>query len=172
MIKYLRKKQWSPYFVGVCIGLLLTFLFANGFMIGVSGSISRAGLLIEKFCCSEHVLKTPYLQKILVDPVIFDWKILFMIGMFFGAMISAKISNNWSKNNTIWERKFGPSKTKRYLVAFIGGTLLIFGARLAGGCTSGHAISGGAQLSLVSWIFMFTVFATAIPFSIFLYRNK
>ena len=113
------------------------------------------------------------MQKVLADHVIFDWKVLFVFGLFFGSLIAAKISGQTGpRKKVIWENAFGPSKWKRHLAAFIGGGLLIFGARLADGCTSGHAISGGAQLSITSWVFMIGVFATAIPVSFILYRKK
>ena len=46
----------------------------------------------------------------------------------------------------------------RYRDAFIGGVLIVFGARLAGGCTSGHIISGMTQLAVSGFIFAATVF--------------
>jgi uncharacterized membrane protein YedE/YeeE len=51
---------------------------------------------------------------------------------------------------------------KRYRDAFIGGFLIVFGARIAGGCTSGHIISGITQLSVSGFIFAAGVFATGI----------
>ena len=172
MIKYLQRKSWSPYFVGACIGILLTALFASGFQIGVSSGISRMSALLENYFFPSHSLKTPYLQKVLADSVVFDWKVLFVLGLFFGALISWKIGKSQLQKNTIWEKRFGPSKSKRYFGAFFGGMFLLFGARLADGCTSGHAISGGAQFSLTSWVFMMTVFATAIPFSLLMYKKR
>ncbi len=165
--------KWSPYLVGFLIGVLLIFLFIGRYQIGVSSGVARAALLVEESVLPAHSMNTPYLQKLLSDHIIFDWKILFIVGLFFGSMISSKISGSKSSNNsTVWENKFGKAKVKRYFVALIGGVFLLFGARLADGCTSGHAISGGAQMSVASWVFMMAVFATAIPVSLLLYRKK
>ncbi len=95
-----------------------------------------------------------------------------VLGVVLGSYLATKLTKAAPpKNNTIWERAYGPSKVKRNLWAFIGGILLMLGARLADGCTSGHAISGGAQLSITSWIFMCFVFATAIPTAFILYKK-
>ncbi len=51
---------------------------------------------------------------------------------------------------------------RRYLTAFLGGFLILFGARLAGGCTSGHIISGITQLAASSFIFAAAVFGAGI----------
>jgi uncharacterized membrane protein YedE/YeeE len=55
----------------------------------------------------------------------------------------------------------GPNTTnrRRLLLAMVGGLISAFGARLARGCTSGQALSGGATLALGSWAFMMCVFA-------------
>ncbi len=168
----MTKARWSPYLVGALIGLLLTTLFVFGYQIGVSSGVARISLLVEQAVAPEHAMTTPYLQKLLSDHLIFDWKILFVIGLFFGSLLASKTSKDKTPpKNTVWEKAFGPSKAKRYLVAFLGGVFLLFGARLADGCTSGHAISGGAQLSVTSWVFMIAVFAAAIPLSKIIYRK-
>ena len=73
---------------------------------------------------------------------------------------------------SMWKQNFGASTSKRYLAAFSGGVLLLFGARLAGGCTSGHMISGISQLALSSFIFGIATFAAAILMAKFLYRKR
>ena len=58
-----------------------------------------------------------------------------------------------------------PSETtprRRYMDAFLGGFLIIFGARVAGGCTSGHIISGMTQLALSGFLFAAAVFGAGI----------
>jgi hypothetical protein len=49
----------------------------------------------------------------------------------------------------------------RWALAFAGGLLSGFGARMARGCTSGLALSGGATLSAGAFVFMLSVFAAA-----------
>ena len=72
----------------------------------------------------------------------------------------------------MWQAQFGSSHAKRYGAAFLGGAMLLFGARLAGGCTSGHMISGISQLALSSFIFGVVTFGAAILMAKFLYRER
>jgi uncharacterized membrane protein YedE/YeeE len=62
----------------------------------------------------------------------------------------------------VWKERFGPSVTRRYTVAFIGGIVAMYGARMAGGCTSGNGISQGLQLAVVGWTFLAAMFATGL----------
>lgn len=173
MIEFLKKDKWSPYLVGALIGLLLTGLVGVGHTIGVSTAVARVGALAENAIVSSHVENTPYFKKLLSDGVFFDWRILFLVGIFCGAAVASKISKKEVKDtNTIWTKAFGTSRRKRNMAAFIGGFFLLLGARFAGGCTSGHAISGGAQLTITSWVFMMAVFAVGIPVSLILYRSS
>ncbi len=106
-----------------------------------------------------------------------NYGFLFVLFMALGAFLSAKTKGpNPSQTDKIapeiWRNRFGDEALKRYVVAFIGGFLVIFGARLAGGCTSGHMMSGMMQTSVSGYLFAFGAFAAAIPVAIFLYRNK
>ncbi len=173
MIRYFRKEKWSPYLVGGLIGCLLTALVAFNHTIGASTAIARVAALIENGLNSAHVKKTPYFSKLLGDGVVFNWSVVFIIGVFLGAFISSKLVLNKSiRGETLWVHAFGKSKIVRHVGAFIGGFLLLFGARVANGCTSGHAISGGAQLSITSFVFMLTLFAVGIPVSHLLYKRR
>ena len=71
-----------------------------------------------------------------------------------------------------FRRYFGFRPALRYTLAFIGGVLTLYGARLAGGCTSGHMISGISQTAVSSLLFAAGAFATAIPLAIWLYRKR
>jgi hypothetical protein len=99
---------------------------------------------------------------------------LFVIFIYFGSLVGTKLSKSKHIEYVpiIWKENYGPSKLKRNIFAFLGGIILIFGARLAGGCTSGHAISGGLQLSVISWVFMMVVFAIGIPFAMIIYKKS
>jgi hypothetical protein len=72
----------------------------------------------------------------------------------------------------IWQANFGTSPWKRYLVAFAGGFIVLYGARLAGGCTSGHMMSGMMQTALSGYIFAAGAFAAGIPVAIYLYSKE
>ena len=56
--------------------------------------------------------------------------------------------------------------------AFASGFFILFGARLAGGCTSGHMMSGMMQTSISGYIFAAAVFLIAIPTSLLIYKNS
>jgi uncharacterized membrane protein YedE/YeeE len=72
----------------------------------------------------------------------------------------------------LWARRFGASRGVRYAAAFIGGAILLFGARLADGCTSGHGISGGLQLALSSWVFLVSMFTAGVAAAFMLFGRE
>lgn len=172
MDSVLRKAQWSPYLVGAGIGLLLTVLLLFSYKIGVSTGIAHIAALFSHLFSPRDSLQTPYFAKLLSSRVVFPWSVLFVFGLIGGAFASARLSKSSPPDNSIWIQRFGASHVKRYTAAFIGGVFLMLGARIANGCTSGHAISGGAQLALTSWVFMGSLFASAIPTAFILYRKK
>ncbi len=89
-----------------------------------------------------------------------NWEILFLVGAFLSGLIISLIRKEFRFTliHSNWKRFKGSSPGKRILWAFIGGFLLITGARMAGGCTSGHILSGGMQLALSSIVFALFVF--------------
>ena len=97
---------------------------------------------------------------------------MLLFGMILGAFIAAytggEISAAWVP--ALWQERFGPDIALRSGVAFLGGAIMAYGARLAGGCTSGHGISGTLQLSVSSWIAIACFFAAAVLTATLLYR--
>jgi hypothetical protein len=71
-----------------------------------------------------------------------------------------------------WRERFGARPALRFAAAFAGGVLLLFGARLAGGCTSGHVISGMSQMALSGMVFAAGAFASGIPLALVMYRRR
>jgi hypothetical protein len=71
----------------------------------------------------------------------------------------------------VWRERFGGSVPKRLVAAFVGGVVIIYGARLADGCTSGHGISGSLQLAVSSWTFFLVLFAAGIATAWVLFRS-
>jgi len=100
---------------------------------------------------------TDYFAKIATPG---NWEMIFLFGAMIAAFIVSLIKKEFQFRliYSNWEKQKGNSKIKRIIWAFIGGFILIFGARMAGGCTSGHIISGGMQLALSSLIFALFVF--------------
>ena len=72
----------------------------------------------------------------------------------------------------VWRERFGGSILGRFVAAFLGGGIIMYGARMAGGCTSGHGISGGLQLAVSSWVFLAVMFATGLVVSALVFRSK
>jgi uncharacterized membrane protein YedE/YeeE len=107
-------------------------------------------------------------------PLKLDGGLLFLLGTFIGSALSVLASRTfyWEKVPATWSQQFGPSASKRLVASFLGGVVIMFGARMAGGCTSGHGISGSLQLALSSWIFFLTLFASGILAALILFRKR
>ena len=175
MENILKRERWSPYLVGTLIGVLSWFLFY--FMskhIGTTLAFVKLAALFETLLAPAHIEKSVYFQKYLVGKPFFGWQAAFVTAAFFGALLASKLSGSKRTEHvpTLWEKNFGPSKIKRYIGAFIGGYILLFGARIAGGCTSGHAISGGLQLALSRWVFIGALFTTGILTAFTIYKKR
>ncbi len=170
MSNILRKPRWSPYAVGIGIGVLswCTFYFM-GKALGTSTSFvgaAGAGLcsVAPEHCAENAYLLKEYGAKGGGFKPIFDWQMALDIALILGAFIAAWFGRTLKAESvpSLWAERFGPSVLKRYAGAFAGGFILIFGARMAGGCTSGHGISGGLQFAVSSWVFFVTMFASGI----------
>lgn len=144
--------RWSPYLSGSLIGVLswLTFIFLKK-PIGCSTAFARSGGIIGKFFGNKKIDEMEYYKQF--EPKV-DWEIVFVIGIVIGSFISALLSGDLEilLVPSLWERTYGASFTLRVLAAALGGIFLGFGARMAGGCTSGHGISGAMQLTLSGWV--------------------
>jgi len=149
---WLSMKQWSPYAVGVGIGILswFTFLLSDK-PIGCSTAFARTSGMIERLFRGSKAVERPYYVKF--APTV-DWEWMLVIGVIVGSFLSAKLSGQfqiqWIPGQ--WSALFGSAFLPRWLVALIGGIIMGFGARWAGGCTSGHGISGTLQLAVSSWL--------------------
>lgn len=170
MLCCLKRPQWSPYLVGAGIGMLswATFYFM-GKALGTSTSFVGAAGAAVCAIAPEHVAENAYYLKEYgakgggFKPI-FDWQMALDVAIVGGAFLAAWLGGmvRAERVPTVWAERFGPSVAKRYLAAFAGGFILIFGARMAGGCTSGHGISGGLQLAVSSWTFFLAMFASGV----------
>lgn len=161
---------WSPYLVGALIGLLsmATFYFSNQ-PIGASTAYARIAGLIGKQFSKSHTESLKYYQETKPKN---HWDVMLLIGIFIGAYIAAytggETTSRWIP--ALWEERFGSNYGLRLGIAFLGGAIMAFGARLAGGCTSGHGISGTLQLSLGSWIALICFFLGGVVSSSLLFK--
>jgi uncharacterized membrane protein YedE/YeeE len=166
------RRSWNPYAVGAALGVLSWAVFAVvDKPLGVSTSLSAAaGACAAPLVGGmDGVLANPYWAK---HPPRWDYGMLFLVGTFAGALVSAALGRSFRAEvvPAVWAERFGPSKATRLVGAFVGGVLVLYGARLAGGCTSGHGISGSLQLAVSSWTFFLTMFAAGILTAAVMFR--
>ena len=180
LVSELKRPRWSPYLVGAGIGVLSWVTFAlMGKALGTSTSMVQAAGAAEALVAPEHVENNAYFAKHIVstatkaNPVV-DWQVALVLMLVVGAFIAHKLGGEKRQPAVpaLWEKRFGPSKLKRYAVAFLGGVILLFGARMAGGCTSGHGISGGLQLAVSSYVFLAAMLATGITTAFVMFHQR
>ena len=152
-------RYWDPYLAGALLGLLLALTFIlTGHGLGSSGGVNRILVAIEDLVIPWHVNTTPYLAAMAGGErnPLDHWIVWQVVGILTGGFVSG-----WLRGRVRAETRHGPQITvrTRWAMAFVGGALMGYGARLARGCTSGQALSGGAVLSAGSWAFMLAVFA-------------
>ena len=160
-----------PYLGGALLGVVLfTAFFLTGNGLGASGGLNRYIVYLEDLIAPEHVDRVAYLLKMAggeKNPLD-DW-IVFVTG---GAILGGFISG-WQHGRLKVETNKGPkiSVRTRWILAFTGGAIMSFGARMARGCTSGQALSGGATLSAGSWAVMLSIFAGGYALAYFLRKT-
>jgi hypothetical protein len=165
--------DWRPYLVGVGIGVLSWAVFVIvAKPIGITTALSQlSGGLAVPLIGAEAVAKNAYWAR---HALSLDYGVLFLVGVFFGALVSALAAGSWRIEFVpeAWRTRFGGCAMRRSMAAFVGGMLVMFGARLADGCTSGNGISQGLQLALVGWIFLAVMFTTGIGTAFVLFRRS
>lgn len=157
-------KAWSPYVAGVAIGLLQipAFLLIET-ALGASSSFVTIGGLIASWI-DPGAAKIDYVARHIAATGKNWWQVALVIGIAIGAFLSMKLSGATRKSiSPIWTRALGSaSPARRYSLAFAAGFLMLFGARIADGCTSGHGLSGTAQLAAGSIVAVAAMFAGGI----------
>lgn len=164
---------------GISLGLLLTLATYLVQPLGVSTQFVVTDALVAHAVAPEATEKNSYLAKYGEKEgwgIGYGWMMVF--GMFAGGLVTSRLLRarqpdaDKGSMPKMWEAVFGGSRNKRFMAAFGGGVLLLFGARLAGGCTSGHMISGISQLALSSFVFGIFTFGAAIAMAHILYRKR
>jgi len=164
------KPYINPYLGGFLLGVVLFlafFLTGNG--LGASGGLNRILVFFEDLIASKHIDQVPYLISLAGGSLnaLDSWIVFMTVGTIVGGFVSG-----WFNGRLKVETNRGPhiSRKTRWIFAFVGGAFMGYGARMARGCTSGQALSGGAVLSVGSWAFMFAVFAGAYALAYFVRR--
>jgi uncharacterized membrane protein YedE/YeeE len=144
--------------LGVAFGLLSATAIALWGPIGVSGTYPRFVGSVLRRTAPEFAAANPYLVKMgtLITP-----ETMLVLGLLVGGLLAARLGRTRAPAVEMVHAVETTSR-RRYVDAFVGGLLIVFGARLAGGCTSGHIISGMTQLAVSSTIFAAAVFASGM----------
>lgn len=169
-------ERWKPYFFGALTGLLLTLsVGVTGQFFGTSTTFPRvSGWIYETLGLDPAHL--PFYQ---VSGGTFgaaglpDWQFLFVIGIGVGAFLASILTKTFKTERLppMWVEQFGHSIPKRIWYSLVGGTLAMIGARMAGGCPSGHGLSGVSQLGVSSIVAMIFFFVAGIVTVRILYRG-
>ena len=165
-----EKPYLHPYLAGAILGVVLFLAFLlTGNGLGSSGATSRLDAALVDQVAPAHVDRTPYLLKMAGGDrnPLDDW----IVPVFFGALLGGFASGARHGRLKLTTTK-GPniSHRSRWAMAFLGGVVFLYGARLARGCTSGQALSGGATLAAGSWLIMLAIFASAYLLAWFVRR--
>jgi uncharacterized membrane protein YedE/YeeE len=173
LVALFRRPSWSPYVVGAGIGMLTWFTFGVAHKaVGISTNFSQVVRLLEEAAVPEHARQVTYFTDYQIPRVI-GWEAALAVGVLLGAAWSAKLARDKSGRTLppLWQQRFGARRWKAYALALLGGILLGYGARLAGGCTSGHALSGALQLAVSSWTFFAAFFSSGLVTAYLLFRK-
>ena len=152
---------WNPYVAGVALGLVaLTSFVVTGRGLGASGAMKRTAAAAVRTASPTFADENPAISSMIVpgQSLLSDWIVFMAVGVVAGGAIGA-VTRRRFRVETVRGPRIGVES--RWVLAVVGGVLSGFAAQLAKGCTSGQAVTGGAQLALGSWIFMFSVFGGA-----------
>jgi uncharacterized membrane protein YedE/YeeE len=152
----------SPYVAGFALGIVLLAAFVTmGRGLGASGAFSSVAAAGVAAVAPAHAQANPALADYLGDGTrgpLADWLVVEILGAMLGGFASARLAGRWGR---VTERGPRIGARPRLALGFGGGAVMGVGAKLARGCTSGQALTGGALLSVGSWIFIATAFAAA-----------
>jgi hypothetical protein len=126
-------KGWSPYLAGALAGLVMILsVWVTGKYFGASTTFVRSVGMIEKVFNEDRVAQMGYFIK---EVPKIDWQWMFVVGIFIGSLFASTTSNSfqWKALPGMWQGRFGAGIGKRAVVAFAGGLIAMFGARLADG---------------------------------------
>lgn len=168
----LSGKAWSPYLAGAIIGLLQipAFLLMDTGLGASSSFVKIAGHLA--LLADAGAADATYFTKYVTSSK-YVWQTALVVGIALGAFLSMRLSGAKRKPvSDVWQGAFGvTSAGSRYVMAFAGGFILLFGARLASGCTSGHGLTGMSQLAVSSSVVVASIFAGGITTALIFTRR-
>lgn len=168
----LTSRAWSPYTAGIVVGLLqIPAFYFIGTALGTSSSYVTISANLASFV-DPSITEIKYAANHMSGAKNW-WQVALIAGIVLGAFISSRLSDTprWGVS-PVWVRAMGAhSPTRRYAMAFLGGVIMVFGARIADGCTSGHGVSGIAQLAIGSFIAVTAMFGAGIIAANLIYKR-
>ncbi|MCB9462057.1 MAG: YeeE/YedE family protein [Anaerolineaceae bacterium] len=177
IIKYIRREEWSPYIAGTLLGVVgILAVWLSNSLLGASGAFENlVGLAGQAIAPS--LFDNMYFNYVMPPGI--TWGVILLVGLFFGGMLGAATSGTlkWGKKGSAnsdeqWKTIFGQQTWKRWVLAFVGAIILEYAAGIAGGCTSGLAISGGMLLAPSAFLFIAGMFASGILTAYLIYRKR
>jgi hypothetical protein len=161
---------WNPYAVGFLLGLVLLLTYAiAGRGLGATAGFSAVAAWLAGLVSPAHVQESTVHARYWNEGApLLSWTLFLLVGAALGAFVSG-----WQGKRLSWSVERGPnvSDNTRLLLAFGGGFIAAFGARIAKGCTSGQALTGGSMLNVGSLVFMLAVFASAYALAWFVRKE-
>ncbi|MFZ5944395.1 MAG: YeeE/YedE thiosulfate transporter family protein [Bacillota bacterium] len=166
--------KWSWVTAGVALGMLNILIFFSGNHLGTTTFYSQTTGYLTNFFFPDWIPISSWTKGTCggTASLSVGWQWLFVMGLFIGAFAGNKTSKVKIQKEEVpqmWVERFGNKPYLRFTHAFLGGFLLLFGSRLAGGCTSSHVISGMSQMAVSGIVFGMAVFAAGIPTALILY---
>lgn len=163
-------KFWNPYLAGVALGLvLLSAYVVMGKGLGASGASFRLGVAAVEAVVPGHAERAPGLRGVASGgSPLDDWLVFELLGVALGGLVGAYTSGRLSR-----EVLRGPriSSGGRIAFALVGAVIMGMGAKMARGCASGQALSGGGVMNVGSWAFMLAFFGGAYALAWFVRRE-
>lgn len=169
-----QKDLWSPYVAGALLGIVgILAVWLSNSLLGASGAFENVAGLIGK-AVAPQAFNNLYFNFIMPPGI--TWSVILLVGVIFGGMLGALSSKTFkirvNTDDPQWIKIFGPQTWKRWLIAFGGAIILEYGAGIAGGCTSGLAISGGMLLAPAAYLFIAGMFASGIVTALLVYGRR
>ena len=173
LVNQFRKELWSPYAAGILLGVVgVMAVWISDSLLGASGAFENLAGMLGKVI-APSLFDNLYFNFIMPPGI--TWGVVLLVGIFFGGMLGAWSSNTLKlrlNSDAQWKKIVGPQTWKRWLIAFFGAIVLEYGAGIAGGCTSGLAISGGMLFAPAAFIFIAGMFASGILTALVVYRKR
>lgn len=167
------QETWSPYLAGGLLGVVgLLAVGLSNHLLGASGGFENLAGILGK-AVSPEAFDNLYFKFVM--PAEITWNVILLVGILLGGALGALSARTWrirSMPEKQWIEAFGPSRAKRWGLAFLGGAIVQYAAGIAGGCTSGLAISGGMLLAPAAFLFIAGMFASGILTAWVIYRAR